>query len=371
MSAPYRAAVVGCGMGRAHASVLAALEDYELVAVCDLDEEVARKTAARTGGPAVYTDYGVMLAQEKPEVVAVATPTALHAPQTLEALRAGARGVCLEKPMAVNLGEARAVMIACQERGASLIVNHQRRLQPDLTAARRLIEEGALGEVTLLRGQCAGDLLSDGTHLLDSLLWLCGDPEAEWVLGQAHRDFPEALLYGHTRPGWRYGHRVEAGALGVVQLAGGRRIEVFCGDLRERGLAYQDYQVFGSLGRLWRVGDSGEPNLFIADGRPGGFAAGWEEGSYRPLPREGGPWRPVPGTRASGGMEESYRRFARTLESGEPHPLSGENSLRSFEMLMALLESARLRRKMTLPLAQEAYPLDLMAEDQVSEEVKR
>ncbi len=50
---PLRGAVVGCRMGRAHARAMADLAAYELVAVCDLDNETAQGVAEQTGGPSV------------------------------------------------------------------------------------------------------------------------------------------------------------------------------------------------------------------------------------------------------------------------------------------------------------------------------
>jgi predicted dehydrogenase len=56
-----RAVVVGCRMGAIHAQILAQLDEFDLVAVCDLDELTAQKVAAETGAPRIYTDYATML----------------------------------------------------------------------------------------------------------------------------------------------------------------------------------------------------------------------------------------------------------------------------------------------------------------------
>jgi predicted dehydrogenase len=336
-------------MGRAHAKALADVQDYQLVAVCDLEEDTARQAAAQTGAPGVFADYATMLAEVEPDVVAIATPTSSHAALTIEAAEAGARGVCCEKPMATNLGDARRMVEACREKGVALAVNHQRRMSEVYGTMRRLIEEGALGEVYLLRGSCAGDLLSDGTHAIDSFLHLVDDADAQWVFGQVHREAPDPSqdrgMGYHASGGWRYGHLVETGAMATFEFASGVRAELLTGDMRLPGRGYQDIEVSGAAGRLWRPGDQGDPPLWLWNGDTSG-------------------WRPVPVEDAAGrrSIADSYRALARTIRDGAPHPLGAENALRGFEIVMAVYESARLREKIVLPLRQDRFPLELVSE---------
>ena len=107
---PLRSCVVGCRMGCVHAMAMATLEDYDLVALCDLKEEVARRAAVQVGCPKVYTDYTRMLAEIQPDVVTIATPTSSHAELTFQAIEAGVRGIYCEKPMATNLADARRMV---------------------------------------------------------------------------------------------------------------------------------------------------------------------------------------------------------------------------------------------------------------------
>jgi predicted dehydrogenase len=215
---------------------------------------------------------------------------------------------------------------------------------------RRLTEEGAIGEVYLIRGTCAGDMLGDGSHLVNSIRWLAGDEDAAWVFGQVYREEPdpdEPRGMGHVRSGgWRYGYPVETGAMAVIEFTSGLRAELLTGEMRVPGRAYQDYEVFGTEGRLWRAGDSADPPVLMWDGEPGG-------------------WRPAPVEGAAGQFDpmlSSYRLFARTVREGAPHPLAGESVLKGLEVIMAVHESARLRQRVELPLEQEEFPLRLMIE---------
>ena len=238
------------------------------------------------------------------------------------------------------------MVAACKENGAKLIVNHQRRMSAVMLRMRELIVEGALGDVYLIRVTNAGDVLSDGTHAVDSMRWLAGDQDVKWVLGQVYRKEPpagEAKAPGyHVSGGYRYGHPIETGAMGVFEFASGLRGELLDGEVRFPGRQYQDYEVIGTKGRLWRPGDRGE--LVIQD-------------------EKGGGWRPVEipeAYKARREMTESYREFARMIREGGPHPLSGDSALKDQELVMAVYESARTHARVDLPLQQDAYPLSLM-----------
>jgi predicted dehydrogenase len=319
---PLRAGVIGLRMGSSHARAMQALDEYQVVALCDLNAELAQELAAtRFPGAKPYTDYQEMLAAEQLDVVAIATPTNSHAGLTIAVAEAGVRGICCEKPMATNLADGRAMVRACAEHGVQLIVAHQRRMGPDLWTMRRLIDDGAIGEVYLVRGGCQGDLLSDGTHLIDSLRWLAGDQPIRWLLGQIYRDIPtpgqEHGAGFHVSGGYRYGHMVENGAMAVIEFESGLRGEMFTGGIHMHGRPYQDYEVLGT-----KV--SNDPD---APASPQGHM---------------------------------YAALARTLRDGTPHPLSGDSGLVDLEVITAIHESARTHSRIEFPVQQEAYPLLLM-----------
>lgn len=335
MREPIKIVLVGCGqMGQHQAKILAGISEFQLTAVADINPANAQAAAAIAAAKP-YSDFHEMLVEQRPDAVAICTPNDSHAAYTLTAAQfPGVRGIYCEKPMATNLADARAMVAACRERKIPLVINHQRRIGADLTEARRLIQEGILGPIALIRGQCAGDLLSDGTHLMDSMMFLAGEEPIEWVLGQIHR-------VGDAR---RFGHVVESGALAVVHFASGLRGELLCGDIRDPNSPYHDLQIFGASGRLWRRGDKW-PNLFLQ-------------------PARDGRWQSVPMAEPKeSAIHDGYRRFAEAIRDGPPHPMNGEIALRGFEALMAIYESARLHRKITLPLQQDRFPLELMIEE--------
>jgi len=91
-----------------------------------------------------WTDFGRALAECPADVVYVASPVFLHAPQTIAALGAG-KHVLSEKPMALNYAEALSMQQAAAASGRTLGVAYYRRLYPKVARALQLIESGAIG----------------------------------------------------------------------------------------------------------------------------------------------------------------------------------------------------------------------------------
>jgi predicted dehydrogenase len=288
-----------------------------------------------------------MLDEVKPDIVNISTPNELHCIMTIEAAKRGAKGIYCEKPIAVNYGDARAMSDACAAKGIPLCIGHQRRMSAPYVTMRDAIVNGAIGEVYLMRGICAGDFLSDGTHTVDSLMFLNGDSEAEWVLGQIYRgpfaseEEQKANKYAYN--GRRFGHSTERGAISSIMFKNGVRAETITGDqMLMKNRWYQDIEIFGSKGRLWRNNDQSDPPVMI---------------------NTTGEWVGLPFTTEDDnnyGLVCAHRLFAETVGSGASHPMSMEIAMRGFEIVMGVYESARLNARIQFPLAQDAFPLDLM-----------
>ena len=115
------------------------------------------------------------------------------------------------------------------------------------------------------------------------------------------------------------------------------------GDLRVPGRPYHDIEVIGTKGSLWRAGDKDEANLFRRNN-----ALEWE------------PVRDFPRQPSANRIALSYDRFVKLLTAGgddSEHPLGTPYTMRGFELLMAIYESARTRTVISPPVSQERYPL--------------
>lgn len=161
-----RAAIVGTGgIARTHGWRLQDLGST-VVGVCGRDLAKARSVAdefapARQGeNPAAFDDVGVMLDQTRPDVVHICSPHGLHAAQSIEAVQRGVH-VIIEKPMATEVDDARALMTAATETGVHAAVCLTKRSYPMVAEMRARISAGELGEVNAVRG---GFLSWDSCH---------------------------------------------------------------------------------------------------------------------------------------------------------------------------------------------------------------
>src|SRR5262245_35810727 len=141
-------AIVGAGMvARYHATAIGRTPGARLVAVCRGDSARADAAAAQFGVPC-ETSYDALLARGDVDAICVCTPSGLHAAQAIAAARAG-KHVLVEKPMALTLADADAMIAASRASGVLLGVALQRRIDPSFRAVREAIEAGELGRLML------------------------------------------------------------------------------------------------------------------------------------------------------------------------------------------------------------------------------
>ena len=142
---PPKIGLIGLGnRSRAHLAAYGQLGDVEVAALSDVQSD--RMNAARVGPAAsaeLYTDYRELIADDRVQAVAIATPNYLHAEMAIAALRAG-KDVLVEKPIALDYPEALRVAAAARESGRVLAVGMQRHFK---AAHRRIIETVRSGEI--------------------------------------------------------------------------------------------------------------------------------------------------------------------------------------------------------------------------------
>ena len=177
-----------------------------LVAVADESEEglaraVERNGLAAAGPQGAFRDWRRMLAEVKPDIVAICPRQVdCHAEMALAAVEAGAKGVFLEKPFVRTLAEADAVIAACTRSGTKLAVAFVNRFAPAYAAVRDLVEDGRIGRLLELRGRGkedhrggAEDLWVLGCHVFDLMVDLGGAPQwCQAVVTQGGRPITKA-----------------------------------------------------------------------------------------------------------------------------------------------------------------------------------
>jgi UDP-N-acetyl-2-amino-2-deoxyglucuronate dehydrogenase len=235
-----RAAVIGLGVGRAHAEAYHTLPDTELVAVCDASEARLRPVAAQYGCRA-YTSVDDLLADREVELVSVATPHPSHAELAIRCLRAG-KHVLVEKPMTVDLAEADRMLAVAREVGRTLATVCQRRFWPAALKLKRAIDDGKIGRPILGRCHLAwwrtkayyerdawrgrwdteggGVLVNQGIHAIDMFQWFMGGQPEEVVGRWANLTHPDIEVEDTAAALIRF----RGGALGVLSATTSSRL---------------------------------------------------------------------------------------------------------------------------------------------------
>lgn len=227
----YIGAGAGIFKGR-HKKVLD-LPTLEVVGVSDIDPARAKAVGEDLGVP-YWVDHNEMLAALKPDVAVITTPHPFHGPIAIDCLNAGAH-VLTEKPMAVRISEADAMIEAAKANNKLICVNFQQRFRSDSRTMKRIMDEGVLGKIQHVDmivpwprtkayftnkpwsgkwlGEGGGVLINQGPHNLDHLIYLMGLPSRlfSWNRNLVHgietEDTVQAMLE------W------DNGALGTVHLS--------------------------------------------------------------------------------------------------------------------------------------------------------
>lgn len=202
---PYRIGIVGYSSGRVHAEAYRQIPFYrdvgapiELVGVETSRPETAEKARAEGGFAFATADWRELVASPEVDIIHVCTPDHLHHPVASAALAAGKHVYC-EKPLACTVAEAEDLYARAQAAGRVAQVAFQMRFGSAAQAARRLIREGALGDITSFRvtflhsgyedpdrpltwrldhTRTGGGVLYDlGSHAIDLITYLIGRPQ--------------------------------------------------------------------------------------------------------------------------------------------------------------------------------------------------
>ncbi len=345
---PLRIGLVGYGLGgRVFHAPLYAAAGVELVAVASSD---AAKVHADFPNVTVHPTPRALFANERVELVDLASPSPTHAPLMLEAIAAG-KHVLSDKPFTTSVAEADAVIAAAMRAGRTVACYQNRRRDADFLTLKRLIEDGALGEITRYEARFDrwAPLVKDrwqerdgpgvglhydlGAHLVDQALHLFGVPD--WVQGDLQRLRPggEIVDAFHARLG-RGDLRIE---LGATLSAPEHRLR---------------YLVQGTRGG-WRKEhlDPQEDQLRFEGLRPGSPAYGIEapdaHGTLTTIGDDGAvASRRVPSAR--GDWASFYAELAESIRTGAPPPVTAHEARDTIRVIEAIVESSRTGFRVSL-----------------------
>lgn len=366
---PYRAAVIGrTGRGDyGHGLDLAMLEQPKLTVVAVADEDLKGRDAAakRLGVEKSYADYRAMLDREKPQFVAVA-------PRWIDAHRemivaCAERGIHVfsEKPLAPTLADCDAIADACNRAHTKLAVAFQTRYSKRFEQVRKLIADGAIGELLEVRGRGkedrrggGEDLFVLGSHLMDLFRGLLG--EASWCFARVTEAGqpigPDQVRHGNEGLGLLAGDRIDA-----MYGFEGTPVVAYFNTTRpaEPGRRF-GLQILGSKGRI-DLGTGGRPPAFLLADPSWSAASGdrWVE------IRADGPGKPE--TEAKNDLVATNREIVRDLiasvEEDRQPKVGVRDGCAVTEMVLATYASQASGRPVSLPLTDRGrHPLETLGE---------
>ena len=147
MTRRLKLATVGTGyFAQFHYEAWSRIENVDLVGLCTLDETMGRNIADRFDIATVHGDVADMLDAVQPDLLDIITPPPTHR-QFIEAAVARGIAVVCQKPFTQNIDEAEAMVALAETAGVPLIVHENFRFQPWHRQARKVLDEGTLGEV--------------------------------------------------------------------------------------------------------------------------------------------------------------------------------------------------------------------------------
>lgn len=330
------------------AGAFSALPECELVAGCNRGKERLERFGQRWHVSALYHDYREMLAHERLDIVAVATPPGLHRDQVIAAAEAGAKGIFCEKPMGLSLDECDDMIAVCRQHDCRLLVNCSRRWSGLFEAVRRDAIAGRWGRLLHIVGYCQGckplpeweaehegPMLHDAVHMYDIMRFFAGD--VQWVLGTAERRYRRDL-------------RVEDTALGLLQFASGAQGVTIVDELTE----HCHFKLELHLERgLVTLGDTQKAEQAVreADAAEDWWWALAEDTLPEPA------WQGTP-------ILNAAKDLVRCIQTGDDPRCTGADGRAALEVIMSFYESERRgNEKVPLPLDEGRPMLEVMKQE--------
>lgn len=191
--------LIGCGrISSKHFEAIQQIENAEIIACADIIEERARKAAEKYRVKTTYSDYLTMLDKEDLDAVIICTPSGLHPKMGIEAAKRKIN-VVTEKPMAIDLKSADALVEACDENKVELFVVKQNRLNPAIQILKKAVDKGRFGRIfsanatvrwtrpqsyydmAKWRGTWefdGGAFMNQASHYFDLIQWIMGPVES-------------------------------------------------------------------------------------------------------------------------------------------------------------------------------------------------
>lgn len=341
-------ALIGCGRISPNHIVAAQNNGLQIVALCDIELKNSYDKIIKFDLDKKipqYIDYREMLEKEKPELVAIATESGKHAAIALDCLEAGCN-VIIEKPIALSLEDADAIIKKGREKGVKVCACHQNRFNKSIQKIREAVEKDRFGRLLYgtahirwardyeyysrakWRGtweQDGGALMNQCIHDIDLLRWMMGD-DVDEVIGMTDRlkhDYIEAEDLGIALI------KFKNGSYGIIEGT----TNIYPKNLEET------LYIFGEKGT---VKAGGEAVNIIEE---------WRFSDYLDDPEEvKQECHELPPNIYGFGHSKLYADVIDAINTGRDPYVSAEAGRRALEMVLAIYQSAVTGRRVKLPM---------------------
>lgn len=348
--------LAGCGrIGSRHAYEISKNENCKLIVACDVDKEKADKIGEKYGAKPVYDFQDIF--NEDIDILSICTPSGLHAEMTIEALKKDVHVLC-EKPMALNLEEADAIISAEKESRKKLFIVKQNRYNPPVKVLKDFVYKKKLGKIVLINSSVlwnrtedyynesdwrgtmkldGGSLMTQCSHFIDLMIWIGGKVKSVFAnMGNLTHPNIETEDTGIVILGFENG---SVGSLQYTTSVYGRNMEGSITVLGTRGSVKVGGEYINKL-EYWNVEGEEKPEI-----DPGKGANDY--GTYK------------------GSMSNHDQVIQNVVDVLINNAEIATNSLRgkeSIEVMQACYISAKKRTQVSLPLREEDHSFKINEE---------
>lgn len=345
MDKKLRVGIIGCGgIGKVHASAYRILETGKIIAVCDNKPERADKLAAKYDATPYY-DYRELLKLDL-DMVHICTPHFIHAEMAIAAMEAG-KNVLTEKPMAISLEDADAMIETSERTGKTLGVIFQNRYNRSSVEVKKAVESGMLGELKGVRmsvcwyrpmsyytnsdwkgtwtEEGGGVLIDQAIHTIDLMQWIVGD--IDWLSGTMATKTHDLEVEDVAECYIRFKNGVEGSLYATDCYTYDADIEI---------------EIHGELGTAKIIKDK-------AIIKAGGIEYRYEEVQVE---------NEVAGKACYGlSHKTEIAEYHKALLEGRPAPITGPDARKAVEIVLAIYESAKTGKRVHFPLQVRKHPM--------------